>query len=91
MRPKIRVVQPRFEGEALDHGLRGAPTVDDILMVVLATATLLGLLTLIGLSSVSTAARLEAAISRLATLSGQVPESLTNISVFEAVSSLSVR
>ncbi len=67
MPPEPRPVKQRFGGDATDDGLQCGPTLDDFLMVVLATAAVLGLLTLIGLGSVSTASRLEAAISRLAT------------------------
>ncbi len=49
-----------------DDGLQCRPTLDDILIFVLATATLLGALILIGLGSLSAASRLEAAIGRLA-------------------------
>ena len=66
MRPEIRLLEQPFENEPLDDGLLCAPTLDDVLMVILATATVLGLLAVIGLSSVSTQSRLEAAISRLA-------------------------
>ena len=57
---------PRFEIDPTDDGSQDHPTLDDILMVVLATATVLGVLLLIGLSSLSAAARLEAVINRLA-------------------------
>ena len=57
---------PRFKSDPPDEGFQHGPTLDDVLMLALATATVLGLLILIGLSSASAASRLEAVISRLA-------------------------
>ena len=55
-----------FDPPDAGDGLQYRPTLDDILLVVLAIATVLGALILIGLSSMSAVSRLEAAISRLA-------------------------
>ncbi len=57
---------PRFDIDPPDEGLQCGLTLDDLLMLGLATATVLGLLILIGLSSVSAASQLEAVINRLA-------------------------
>ena len=59
-------MRPRLKIEPPDEELGCGPTLDDVFMLVLATATVLGLLVLIGLSSLSAASRLEAVINRLA-------------------------
>ena len=59
-------MRPRLKNEPPDEGLQYGPTFDDVLMLALATATVLGVLILIGLSSASAASRLEAVINRLA-------------------------
>ena len=65
-RLETRPVGPRAKIDPSDERLRCGPTLDDVLMLVLATATVLGVLVLIGLSTVSAASRLEAVIGRLA-------------------------
>ena len=58
-------MSPRFEIDPLDEGLESELTVDDVVMLVLAAAIVLGLLILIGIGSVSAGSRLEAVITRL--------------------------
>ena len=69
---------PRFAFDPPDAGddSQYRPTLDDILLVVLAIATVLGALILIGLSSMSAVSRLEAAISRLASSPAASPNLL---------------
>ena len=59
-------MRPRFKIDPPDEDLQCGPTLDDVFMLILAAATVLGVLVLIGLSSLSAASRLEAVIHRLA-------------------------